>query len=218
MTPAATPFFSTCFARSRLVDGICVADLVRSWARHHPRADVARAVDQIEAMLAADVGDDALRVWVLGAAGCGYDPGMQGMGMSQWLTLVRDLLQGRADWALPPGAWEPLAPWPLPDTGPLDTLRRLLGAFHPDWKRDHPTFEAVVARFVATEGPRRAADLVDDIDDLLDQHVGEERLRILVLGRFGSSYDPRPDLPGGQTMAQWLRAVRGVAMSRALAG
>lgn len=210
-------FFRTCFAPQRLTGGICVVDLVRSWARHNEPADVQRAADQIDTMLAAGVSDDALRVWVLGAAGCGYDPGMQGMTMHQWLTMVRDLLRGRADWGLPPGAWESLRPWPQPDTGPLHALRHLLGAyFHRDWRRGGTTFEAIVERFVAAEGPGRAAELVDDIDELLDEEPGEERLRILVLGRFGSAYDPRPDLPGGQTMAQWLRCVRGVAMSHAL--
>ena len=212
-------FFRTCFAPHRLSGGICVVDLVRSWARHHTPAEVARAAGQIDTMLAAGVSDDALRVWVLGAAGCGYDPGMQGMAMGQWLGMVRDLLLGQSDWALPPGAWEALHPWPQPDVGSLPVLRHLLtGYFHKDWKRHHATFEAVVERFVTDEGPVRASELVDDIDDLLELECGEERLRILVLGRFGSSYDPRPDLPGGQTMAQWLRSVRGVSLSAALMG
>ncbi|HEX2701672.1 MAG TPA: contact-dependent growth inhibition system immunity protein [Acidimicrobiales bacterium] len=212
-------FFRTCFAPSRLTGGICVVDLVRSWARHHTPADVARAAGQVDTMLSAGVSDDALRVWVLGAAGCGYDPGMQGMAMGQWLGLVRDLLLGQSDWALPPGAWEALRPWPQPQLGSLEVLRHLLtGYFHASWKATAPTFEAVVEHFVATEGPARAAALVDDIDELLALAPGEERLRIIVLGRFGSSYDPRPDLPGGQRMAQWLRSVRGVALSCALAG
>jgi hypothetical protein len=212
-------FFRTCFAPHRLTGGICVVDLVRSWARHHTPAEVAKAAGQIDTMLAAGVSDDALRVWVLGAAGCGYDPGMQGMGMGQWLGMVRDLLLGQSDWALPPGAWEQLRPWPQPQVGSLEVLRHLLTAyFHKDWRRRGTTFEAVVQRFVVAEGRARAAALVDDIDELLELEAGEERLRILVLGRFGSAYDPRPDLPGGQTMAQWLRSVRGVALSSAIAG
>lgn len=209
-----TAFFRSCFAPNRLVGGICVVDLVRSWARHHTPADVAGAADRIESMLDAGVGEDALRVWVLGAAGCGYDPGLQGMAMDRWLGLVRDLLLGRPDWALPPGAWNALQPWPVPVTGPLHALRHLLRAyFHPGWKAADAGSEAVVRRFIAAEPPERVDELVDDIDDLLGEEVGEERLRILVLGRFGSSYDPRPDLPGGQTMSQWLRAVRGIAVS-----
>ncbi len=212
-------FFRSCFAPHRLSGGICVVDLVRSWARHHTPAEVATAAGQIDTMLAAGVSDDALRVWVLGAAGCGYDPGMQGMGMGQWLAMVRDLLLGQSDWALPPGAWEALGPWPQPEVGSLEVLRHLLtGYFHKDWKRHHATFEAVVERFVTDEGPVRASGLVDDVDELLGLECGEERLRILVLGRFRSSYDPRPDLPGGHTMEQWLRSVRGVALSSALAG
>ena len=214
-----TAFFRTCFAPHRLTGGICVVDLVRSWARHHTPADVARAADQIESMLAAGVSEDALRVWVLGAAGCGYDPGVQGMEMSRWLAMVRDLLLVQSDWALPPGAWEALRPWPQPETGRLEGLRHLLGAwFGPGWKRNGATFEAVVERFAATERPARVAALVDDLDELLALNLGEERLRILVLGRLGSSYDPRPDLPGGHTMAQWLRAVRGIAVSHSFAG
>lgn len=214
-----TAFFRTCFHPDRLTGGICVVDLVRSWAKHHPPADVARAADHIGTMLAADLSEDALRVWVLGTAGCGYDPGMHGLAMGQWLGLVRDLLLGRSDWGLPPGAWEPLRPWPAPPTGPLDVLRHLLtGYFHQDWDRAGPTFEAVVDRFVATEGPARTNALVEDLDELLALGLGEERLRILVLGRFGSSYDPRPDLSGGQTMSQWLRAVRGIAVSATVAG
>ncbi|MGH9152487.1 MAG: contact-dependent growth inhibition system immunity protein, partial [Acidimicrobiales bacterium] len=77
-------------------------------------------------------------------------------------------------------------------------------------------FEAVVERFVEDEGPARTAELVDDIDALLALGLGEERLRIVVLGRLGGAYDPRPDLPGGKTMAQWLRAVRGIAVSSAV--
>ena len=213
-----TAFFRTCFRPDRLTGGICVVDLVRSWARHHPADAVTRAADQISAILASDLNEDALRVWVLGAAGCGYDPGMDGMPMAQWLGLVRDLLAGRSDWGLPPGAWAPLRPWPQPDPGPMDGLRRLLEAyFHRDWKRAGPTFEAVVEHFAAAEGPARTGELVDDLDVLLALGLGEERLRVLVLGRFGSAYDPRPDLPGGQTMAQWLRAVRGVAVSASFA-
>ena len=214
-----TAFFRTCFAPQRLAGGICVVDLVRSWARHHTPGDVSRATDQIEAMLAAGVSDDALRVWVLGAAGCGYDPGVQGMGMERWLAMVRDLLLGQSDWALPPGAWEALRPWPQPETGQLEGLRHLLRAwFGPGWKRNGATFEAVVERYVASEGTVRVTALVDDLDELLAMDLGEERLRILILGRLGSSYDPRPDLAGGQTMAQWLRSVRGIAVSHSFAG
>lgn len=214
-----TAFFRTCFAPQRLSGGICVVDLVRSWARHHTPADVASAADQIEAMLGAGVSEDALRVWVLGAAGCGYDPGAQGFTMAEWLGLVRDLLYGRPDWSLPPGAWDTMRPWRQPETGPLTAFVHLLGAYlHQDWRLDHPTFEAVVERFVAAEGPDRGSQLVDDIDALLGLGLGEEHLRVLILGRYRSCYDPRPDLPGGQTMAQWLRSVRGVALSSALTG
>jgi hypothetical protein len=157
-------------------------------------------------------------VWVLGAAGCGYDPGLQGMSMVVWLAMVRDLLLGQADWALPPGAWEALRPWPQPDVGPLDGLRHLLrGWFGPDWKRNGPTFQAVVERYAVTEPPSVVARLVEDVDDLLAMQLGEERLRILILGRLGSAYDPRPDLAGGHTMAQWLRSVRGIAISHSFA-
>ena len=213
-----TPFFRTCFHPSRLDGRICVVDLVRSWARHHPAEDVAGAIARIDAMLASGRGEDALRVWVLGSAGCGYDPGMNGMTMALWLSVVRDLLDGRSDFGLPPGAWEPMRPWPQPALGPLEALRHLLTAyFHKDWHRDDSSFEAVVARFVRGEGPARTAELVDDLDELLAMELGEERLRIIVLGRLDSSYDPRPDLPGGSTMSQWLRAVRGIAVSSAIA-
>lgn len=214
-----TSFFSVCFHPRRLTGGICLADLVRSWARHHPPDEVVRAAGWIDDLLARDLGEDALRVRVLGAAGCGYDPGAHGLGMSTWLRLVRDLLRGRSDHGLPGEAWQPLSPWPAPAPGSFETLRHLLAtSFHEDWKRAGPTFEAVVERFVAAEPPARAAALVADIDALLSAGLGEERLRIVILGRFGSAYDPRPDLPGGQTMAQWLRAVRGVVVSATIAG
>ena len=209
-------FFRSCFAPRRLTGEICVVDLVRSWARHHPPAAVEAAVRQIDAMVGGGRSEDALRIWVLGTLRCGYDPGMHGLSMQQWLSLVRDLLGGRSDWGLPDAAWEPMAPWPDPEpqVGSLEALRLLLGTyFHRDWRSADARFEAVVHRFVATEGALRSGQLVNDIDELLDRAPGEERLRILVLGRFGSAYDPQPDLPGGQTMSQWLRAVRGVAMS-----
>ena len=211
---SGTPFFSTCFHPVRLKDGICLADLVRSWARHHPRADVDRAIDRIDDLLRSGAGEDALRILVLGEAGCGFDPGMHGLSMAVWLDLVRSLLVGRSDAALPAEAWAPLEPWPGQRVGPLPALRRLLvDYFHQDWDADDPTFETVVARFVAAEGPAQATRLVGDLDHLLSLGLGEERLRVLVLGRFGSFYDPRPDLPGGRTMAQWLRAVRGIVVS-----
>lgn len=210
----ATPFFRSCFHPRRLDGRICLVDLVRSWARHHPPDDVRRAVDQIAGLLGAGLSDDRLRVLVLGSAGCGYDPGMHGLTMHQWLGLVRDLLQGRSEHGLPEAAFEPLAPWPGQDVEDFPALRRLLAGFHEGWRSPAtPTFEAVVGRFVAVEGNRRAAELVEDIDDLLDLGLGEERLRIVVLGRWRSGYDPRPDLKGGQTMSQWLRSVRGVAVS-----
>ena len=209
-----TPFFSTCFSPARLTGGICAADLVRSWARHHPPADVDRAVDQISGLLRLGLGEDGLRVLVLGQLGCGFDPGMHGLSMPVWLDLVRALLLGRSDGALPPEAWLPLQPWPGQRVGPMPALRLLLTSyFHQDWDRDDPHFEAVVQRFVAAEGPEQAARLVSDVDDLLARGLGEERLRIVVIGRLGSSYDPRPDLPRGRTMGQWLRAVRGIVVS-----
>jgi len=210
-------FFRSCFHPDRLAGGICVVDLVRSWARHHPPVDVERAADQIATMLRAGVGEDALRVWVLGAAGCGFDPGLHGMAMATWLAMVRDLLLGRGDAGLPGEAWLPLHPWPAPDTGSLGALRHLLRAyFDSGWKARGRSFEAVVERFVEAEGPARTDELVDDVDALLALGLGEERLRIVVLGRLGSAYDPRPDLPGGKTMAGWLRAVRGIAVSSAV--
>lgn len=208
------PFFRTCFAPRRLTGGICLVDLVRSWAKHHSPADVEAAVAQIDRMLIGGRTDDALRIWVLGKLRCGYDPGMNGLTMSQWLTLVRDLLAGRSDWGLPEAVWEAMAPWPEPDLGPMEALRQLLAQyFPPGWRARDSRFESVVRRYVTTEGVARAGQLVNDIDELLDCAPGEERLRLLVLGRYGSGYDPAPDLDGGQTMAQWLRAVRGVAIS-----
>jgi hypothetical protein len=211
---APTPFFSTCFNPTRLTGGICLADLVRSWARHHPAADVEHAVECIDDLLRAGADEDGLRVRVLGAGGCGFDPGTHGLTMPVWLDLVRSLLLGRPDALLPQEAWEPLSPWPGQRIGAVPALRHLLGAyFHQDWDADDHTFEAVVGRFMAAEGEDRAAGLVRDIDHLLSLGLGEERLRIIVLGRFGSYYDPRPDLPGGSTMAGWLRAVRGIVVS-----
>lgn len=211
---AVRAFFGSCFNPDRLTDGICLADLVRSWARHHPAEAVENAAQSIVSLLERDLSEDALRIRVLGVARCGYDPGLHRMSMRQWLTLVRDLLRGRPDYSLPSEAWEPLSAWLRVDVGPLETFRHLLGVyFHEDWMIDDPTFEAVVRRFAAGAGPDQAAALVSDIDQILDLPLGEEHLRILVLGRFGSQYDPRPDLPDGQTMSQWLRAVRGVALS-----
>lgn len=207
-------FFRSCFGPGRLAGGICVADLVRSWARHHSPVEVERAADQIGVLLRAEVGEDALRVWVLGTLGCAFDPGLHGMSMAAWLGLVRDLLAGRGDAALPAEAWYPMHPWPAPDVESLEALQHLLrGYLDREWRSMGPTFEPVVERFVDAEGPARTNQLVDDIDDLLSHSLGEERLRIVVLGRLGSSYDPRPDLPGGKTMAEWLRAVRGIAVS-----
>ncbi|HVM02448.1 MAG TPA: contact-dependent growth inhibition system immunity protein [Acidimicrobiales bacterium] len=210
-------FFRSCFNPARLAGGICVADLVRSWARHHSPGEVERAADQVAALLRSGVGEDALRVWVLGTLGCGFDPGLHGMAMAAWLGLVRDLLLGRGDAALPGEAWLAMQPWPAPDVDDLGALRHLVGGY---FGGDRPaaarTFEAVVERFVEDEGPARTAELVDDIDALLALGLGEERLRIVVLGRLGCAYDPRPDLPGGKTMAQWLRAVRGIAVSSAV--
>ncbi|HET7488969.1 MAG TPA: contact-dependent growth inhibition system immunity protein [Acidimicrobiales bacterium] len=211
-----TPFFRSCFHPKRLTNGICAADLVRSWARHHPPDDVQRAVDQIGGLLSSGFSDDRLRVLVLGSAGCGFDPGLHGLTMYQWLGMVRDVLMGRTDFGLPAAAFEPMAPWPGQEPGAFDALRSLLDCFHRDWRADSPTFEGVVQRFVEEEGPRLTAELVDDIDRMLDLGLDEERLRIIVLGRWRSSYDPRPDLPGGQTMAQWLRSVRGVAVSASI--
>ena len=211
---APTPFFATCFSPARLTGGIGLADLVRSWARHHAPADVDRAVDGIEALLRSGLDEDQLRVHVLGGAGCGFDPGTHGLSMRPWLDLVRSLLLGRGDAALPAHAWEPLEPWPGQRVGALPAMRLLLeGYFHQDWDALDPTYESVVCRFVRSEGPGQAARLVTDLDHLLSLGLGEERLRVVVLGRFGSSYDPRPDLPGGRTMAQWLRAVRGIVVS-----
>lgn len=210
-------FFRSCFNPARLSGGICLADLVRSWARHRPPVEVDRAADQIGALLRAGVSEDALRVWVLGTLGCGFDPGLHGMAMAAWLGLVRDVLAGRGDAALPQEAWLPLRPWPAPDLDDLGALRHLVRAyFNRDWRSVARTSEAVVERFVDAEGPARTSELVDDIDALLALGLGEERLRIVVLGRLGSAYDPRPDLPGGKTMGEWLRAVRGIAVSSAV--
>jgi hypothetical protein len=210
-------FFRSCFGPSRLTGGICVADLVRSWARHHPPVEVERAADQIGVLLKAEVSEDALRVWVLGTLGCGFDPGLHGLSMAAWLGLVRDLLAGRGDGGLPSEAWYPMHPWPAPDVAALEALQHLvLAYFNREWRSIGRTFEPVVERFVDVEGPARTNQLVDDIDDLLSLRLGEERLRIVVLGRLGSAYDPRPDLPGGKTMGEWLRAVRGIAVSSAV--
>ncbi|HVL92249.1 MAG TPA: hypothetical protein VM264_02800, partial [Acidimicrobiales bacterium] len=46
-----------------------------------------------------------------------------------------------------------------------------------------------------------------DIEELLRLNLSEDRLRILILGRFHSEYDPSLNPAGRMSMAKWLREV-----------
>jgi hypothetical protein len=95
----------------------------------------------------------------------------------------------------------------LPDGRPVKRFYAVqdffLSYFHPDWKLDDRSADAVIDRFkrVAAESvPTR----VGELEELSSLPVPENVLRDHVVRRYDLSYDPQID---GLTMRQWLEHV-----------
>lgn len=88
-----------------------------------------------------------------------------------------------------------------------DFAQFLRAYFHQDWMAESASFREHVRLFARREPREWVSGVLADIEELLRLDLSEDRLRILILGRFQSEYDPSLDLAGRMSMAEWLREV-----------
>jgi hypothetical protein len=85
-------------------------------------------------------------------------------------------------------------------------LQHLAGAyFHQDFDLDSGSPDSVIDSFIEGEGATSAAELVSEIDGLLDSDLTQSDMLDLWVNVWGASYDPSD---GGQDMRVWLTEVR----------
>ena len=95
----------------------------------------------------------------------------------------------------------------LPDGRPVKRFYAVqeffLTYFHPDWRLDDQSPDAVLARF-RRDAAESVTSLVGELDELTALPVPDNVLRDHVLRRYDLNYDPQLD---GLTMRQWLQHV-----------
>jgi len=92
-------------------------------------------------------------------------------------------------------------------------LELLLQAYlNLDWPDDYPDVWSAVDDFVANEAI--AAQIADEVTEILDSGESEDALRRFIVGDLGSGYLPEGD---GMATREWLETVR-LRVRKALGG
>lgn len=88
----------------------------------------------------------------------------------------------------------------------LTNIRNLIaGYFHEDWRLEATSHEDAVRQFVEREPSDCVADARAELDALLAASISDAELRALVIGKWGSGYDPELE---ARTIRNWLEEIR----------
>jgi hypothetical protein len=83
--------------------------------------------------------------------------------------------------------------------------------FHQDYDLEAPTTLDVVRSFQQGEPPGAIAELVSDLESVLNSSMSEKEMRNLWISEYGASYDPLAD---GKAYRSWFADILKVLTAR----